>query len=82
MTSGTAAGDELAERYAREDDFDAGQLAHMAWLIEAAGGREWAGAQAAERLAAAHGFLHRAVPEPERARDLLSLADLITTRDH
>ncbi|MFY1678742.1 family 2 encapsulin nanocompartment cargo protein polyprenyl transferase [Streptomyces sp. WMMC905] len=80
LTSGTPAGRELAESYGRphrqEED-----LEHMASLVERAGGRDWAQAQAADRMARAVDELSRAVPVPEAADGLLALAEFVTRRD-
>ncbi|MGC0337980.1 geranylgeranyl diphosphate synthase type I [Streptomyces sp. SLBN-8D4] len=78
LTSGTAAAAELAELYAApyaEED-----LARTALAVEEAGGRDWAQAQAADRMARAMGQLSRAVPDPEAAGGLLSLAEFVTRR--
>jgi geranylgeranyl diphosphate synthase type I len=78
LTSGTAAAAELAELYAAPY---AGQdLARTALAVEEAGGRDWAQAQAADRMARAMGQLARAVPDPEAAGGLLCLAEFVTRR--
>lgn len=46
----------------------------------AGGGRDWAQAQAADRMARAMQELARAVPEPEAAGGLLALAEFVTRR--
>lgn len=78
LTSGTAAAKELAELYAAP--YDEGDLARTALAVEEAGGRDWAQVQAADRMARAMGQLARAVPEPEAAGGLLSLAEFVTRR--
>ncbi|MET7737949.1 family 2 encapsulin nanocompartment cargo protein polyprenyl transferase [Streptomyces sp. NPDC005402] len=78
LTSGTAAAADLAELYAApyaEED-----LVRTALAVEEAGGRDWAQAQAADRMARAMDQLARAVPDPEAAGGLLSLAEFVTRR--
>ncbi|MGW4546981.1 family 2 encapsulin nanocompartment cargo protein polyprenyl transferase [Streptomyces violaceorubidus] len=79
LTSGTPAAAELAELYAApyEDQED---LERTALAVERAGGRDWAQAQAADRMARAMQELARAVPEPEAAGGLLALAEFVTRR--
>ncbi|WP_240436177.1 family 2 encapsulin nanocompartment cargo protein polyprenyl transferase [Streptomyces sp. CC0208] len=78
LTSSTAAAAELAELYAAP--YAAEDLARTALAVEEAGGRDWAQAQAADRMARAMGQLARAVPDPEAAGGLLSLAEFVTRR--
>ncbi|MEU0673400.1 family 2 encapsulin nanocompartment cargo protein polyprenyl transferase [Streptomyces sp. NPDC006172] len=78
LTSGTAAATELAELYARP--YDPADLERTTLAVERAGGREWAQEQAADRMARAMSQLARAVPEPESATGLLSLAEFVTRR--
>ncbi|MDQ0992995.1 family 2 encapsulin nanocompartment cargo protein polyprenyl transferase [Streptomyces sp. V3I7] len=78
LASGTPAAAELAELYARpyaEEDLERTVLA-----VERAGGRDWAQAQAADRMATAVQELARATPDPERADGLLALAEFVTRR--
>ncbi|MDX3797575.1 family 2 encapsulin nanocompartment cargo protein polyprenyl transferase [Streptomyces sp. AK04-3B] len=78
LTSGTPAAGELAELYAapyRPADLDRTTLA-----VERAGGRAWAQEQAADRMSRALHELTRAVPDPESAGALLSLAEFVTRR--
>jgi geranylgeranyl diphosphate synthase type I len=79
LSSGTPAGTRLAELYAAEprpgEDLEAMLLA-----VEQAGGRDWAHAQAADRMARAMHELSRAVPDPENADGLLALAEFVTRR--
>ncbi|WP_408907298.1 family 2 encapsulin nanocompartment cargo protein polyprenyl transferase [Streptomyces cavernicola] len=77
LTSGTAAGEELAELYPRLGPADVGKAADA---IDRAGGRDWAQAQAADRMAKAVAQLSRAVPDPEAAGGLLALAEFVTRR--
>ncbi|MGV9554494.1 family 2 encapsulin nanocompartment cargo protein polyprenyl transferase [Streptomyces sp. NPDC003401] len=79
LGSGTPAAAELAELYAspREQGDD---VERMTLAVERAGGREWAQEQAADRMARAMSELARAVPDPEAAGGLLSLAEFVTRR--
>ena len=51
-----------------------------ALAVERAGGRDWAQAQAADRMARAVQALATAVPDPEEAGGLLALAEFVTRR--
>ncbi|MBL3667047.1 polyprenyl synthetase family protein [Streptomyces sp. M2CJ-2] len=79
LTSGTPAASELAGLYgaphADEED-----LEYIALTVERAGGRDWAQAQAADRMARVMQELARAVPDPEAAGGLLALAEFVTRR--
>ncbi|MFF5634342.1 family 2 encapsulin nanocompartment cargo protein polyprenyl transferase [Streptomyces sp. NPDC012825] len=79
LTSGTPAGEELAELYSRPA-LDAAGVRAAADAVERAGGRDWAQAQAAERMGRAVEYLARAVPDPVAAGDLLALAEFVTRR--
>ncbi|MFF0010060.1 family 2 encapsulin nanocompartment cargo protein polyprenyl transferase [Streptomyces sp. NPDC005374] len=78
LASGTPAAAELAALYSAP--YDEGDLARTALAVEEAGGRDWAQVQAADRMARAIGQLARAVPRPEAAGGLLSLAEFVTRR--
>ncbi|MGW3463615.1 family 2 encapsulin nanocompartment cargo protein polyprenyl transferase, partial [Streptomyces olivaceoviridis] len=68
LTSGTPAAAELAALYGtpyREEEAEAGEIARTALAVERAGGRDWAQAEAADRMARAMQELARAVPDPE-----------------
>ncbi|GAA2591197.1 family 2 encapsulin nanocompartment cargo protein polyprenyl transferase [Streptomyces lienomycini] len=80
LTSGTPAATELAELYAAPYDEHKEDLRRTALIVERAGGRDWAQAQAADRMARAMQELARAVPEPEAAGGLLALAEFVTRR--
>ena len=82
LTSGTTAGADLAELYFGDRPMNAEDVHRASWWIEQAGGREWARTQADQRIADALHQLDHAVPDRERARDLLVLTDLVTRRDH
>ncbi|MEV6202768.1 family 2 encapsulin nanocompartment cargo protein polyprenyl transferase [Streptomyces sp. NPDC051771] len=79
LTSGTAAGEELAGLYSRTT-LDERAVRAAAAAVERAGGRDWAQAQAAERMGRAVEHLARAVPDLSAAGDLLSLAEFVTRR--
>ncbi|MFF4173392.1 family 2 encapsulin nanocompartment cargo protein polyprenyl transferase [Streptomyces sp. NPDC001744] len=79
LTSGTPAGDELAELYSRRV-LDAEAVRAAADAVERAGGRDWAQAQAAERMGRAVEHLAQAVPDVAAAGDLLALAEYVTRR--
>jgi geranylgeranyl diphosphate synthase type I len=80
LASGTPAAARLADLYAdprAQEDLDRTALA-----VEQAGGRDWAQAQAADRMARAMGRLARAVPDPEAAEGLLALTEYVTRRSN
>ncbi|KUL30413.1 polyprenyl synthetase [Streptomyces regalis] len=80
LTSGGPAAAELAALY--EMPYDKEDLQATALAVERAGGRDWAQAQAADRMARAMQELARAVPEPEQAGGLLALAEYVTRRSN
>ncbi|GHB41879.1 polyprenyl synthetase [Streptomyces viridiviolaceus] len=80
LTSGTPAAVELAELYGVPYEDDKEELERIALAVERAGGRDWAQAKAADRMARAMHELSRAVPDPEAAGGLLSLAEFVTRR--
>ncbi|MEV3870551.1 family 2 encapsulin nanocompartment cargo protein polyprenyl transferase [Streptomyces sp. NPDC049906] len=81
LCSGTAAGAELAELYAAPaGSTGPDDLARLVHAVEAAGGRDWAQHQAADRMGRAVQSLARALPGPESAGELLSLAEFVTRR--
>ncbi|MFE0808312.1 family 2 encapsulin nanocompartment cargo protein polyprenyl transferase [Streptomyces sp. NPDC058848] len=80
LSSGTPAAAELAELYAAPYDEGKEDLERSALAVERAGGRDWAQAQAADRMARAMQELARAVPDPEAAGGLLALAEFVTRR--
>ncbi|MFF4399289.1 family 2 encapsulin nanocompartment cargo protein polyprenyl transferase [Streptomyces sp. NPDC001480] len=81
LTSGTPAAVELAELYGKPyEEGDTEGIARTAQAVERAGGRDWAQAQAADRMARAMQELARAVPDPEAAGGLLALAEFVTRR--
>ncbi|MFD7696786.1 family 2 encapsulin nanocompartment cargo protein polyprenyl transferase [Streptomyces sp. NPDC059374] len=78
LTSGGPAAQELAALY--EAPYDQEDLQRTALAVERAGGRDWAQAQAADRMARAVQALATAVPDPEEAGGLLALAEFVTRR--
>ncbi|MFJ7148490.1 family 2 encapsulin nanocompartment cargo protein polyprenyl transferase [Streptomyces sp. NPDC100445] len=83
LTSGTPAAAELTALYAKpyvEAEAGDGEIARTALAVERAGGRDWAQAEAADRMARAMQELARAVPVPEAAGGLLALAEFVTRR--
>ena len=80
LASGTTQGQHLAWLYQREHDGDPDTLDHLAALIDGAGARAWAQAEADRHLDAALDCLSRAVPQPATG-DLTVLARLVTSRD-
>ncbi len=82
LTSGTLPGQHLTLLYDRDEEWNEAALARVADLIEAAGGRAWAQAEAERRIELALAALRQADPEPQAAADLTVLAALITHRDH
>ncbi|MFJ8541299.1 family 2 encapsulin nanocompartment cargo protein polyprenyl transferase [Streptomyces sp. NPDC093586] len=80
LAAGTPEAAALAELYAAPYAEDEEDLERTALAVERAGGRDWAQAQAADRMARAMQELARAVPEPEAAGGLLALAEFVTRR--
>ncbi|MFD3697464.1 family 2 encapsulin nanocompartment cargo protein polyprenyl transferase [Streptomyces sp. NPDC058646] len=78
LTSGTAAGEELAALYA--GPMAAAEVARAADAVDRAGGRDWAQAHAADRMGRAVQQLSRAVPDLGAAGGLLALAEFVTRR--
>lgn len=82
LASGSAAGAELGVLYRRPHPFSDADLAHVAELVERAGGRAWSQAQAGELLDAALGHLDAARPAPRAAAELAALARMAIHREH
>ncbi|MFJ3725040.1 family 2 encapsulin nanocompartment cargo protein polyprenyl transferase [Streptomyces sp. NPDC090045] len=78
LTSGTAAGQELAALYAGPMTGD--DVRDAADAVDRAGGRDWAQAHAADRMGRAVQQLSRAVPDLAAAGGLLALAEFVTRR--
>jgi geranylgeranyl diphosphate synthase type I len=81
LTSGTAAGRELALLYGRSEPLSPADVACAAALVTMAGGRAWSEAEASRQLAAALDDLRRAGASGRAAAELQGLARLVTTRD-
>ncbi|GAA3642537.1 hypothetical protein GCM10022267_31420 [Lentzea roselyniae] len=81
LNSGIPAGRELAALYRRETLSDT-DLAHVAELVDAAGGRAWSQTQADELLAHALAQLRSAAVDSRACAELAALARLATHRDH
>ncbi|MBT2448175.1 polyprenyl synthetase family protein [Streptomyces sp. ISL-43] len=78
LTSGTAAGRELADLYAGPMTGD--DVRRAADAVERAGGRDWAQAHAADRMGRAVQQLSRGVADLGAAGGLLALAEFVTRR--
>jgi len=81
LTSGGAAGEELAHLYRRTAQLTDDELTHAAKLIDDAGGRAWSQAQADGLLTHALARLDELAPSPA-ATELADLARLVTRRDN
>ncbi|QLY33577.1 polyprenyl synthetase family protein [Nocardia huaxiensis] len=81
LTSGTTAGQRLADLYRQPDPFDAATVLEAADLVEAAGGREWASTEAEIRTRGALAALDRARPLESGAGPLRDLTLAILRRD-
>jgi geranylgeranyl diphosphate synthase type I len=82
LTAGTPDSRRLAWLYGLDEPWDATAVAHAADLVEGAGGREWAQAEADRRMAVAYAELAGARPDPAAAADLHTLASLVVRRNH
>ncbi|MGY0491853.1 family 2 encapsulin nanocompartment cargo protein polyprenyl transferase [Streptomyces sp. WG-D5] len=84
LASGGAAARELAALYGAPGPEKEGvaELERIALAVERAGGRDWAQAQAADHMSRAVDRLSQAVPVPEAADGLLSLAEFVTRRGY
>jgi geranylgeranyl diphosphate synthase, type I len=80
LTSGTSAGEKLRALYAASHRLGP-DTARMADLVERAGGRAWAQAEADRRAGLALAALDRARPEPGAADELRALVELARRRD-
>lgn len=81
LTSGTAAGRELADLYHREGPLQEAEIVRAAGLVEQAGARAWCLAEAESQLAAASARLCSASPAARPSAELEALARFITRRD-
>ncbi|MGI5207320.1 family 2 encapsulin nanocompartment cargo protein polyprenyl transferase [Spirillospora sp. CA-108201] len=82
LTSGSAAGSDLAALYLREAPLTDEEAVLAAGLVDAAGGRAWAAAHADELLTDALADLDAAGVAPCADTELRALARLMTHRDH
>ncbi|GAB2848688.1 family 2 encapsulin nanocompartment cargo protein polyprenyl transferase [Actinoallomurus bryophytorum] len=82
LTSDTPAGHSLAALYHRDAPLSDDELMDAAELIELAGGRVWCRRKADELLADALCQLWSIAPVERPARELETLARLVTDRDH
>lgn len=82
LRSGSPAAGELAELYRADRPLREYDVRRAAAAVERAGGRGWAQVEAAERMAGAIEHLTQAIPDPNAANDLLTLAHLVTRRNH
>jgi len=82
LGSETAAGAELAHMYRGSKPLSEPELAHAATLIERAGARSWAEAQAEDHLAQALGYLQGAGLSGPAVGELAALAEMVTNRDN
>lgn len=80
LTSDTVAGSELNTLYQSGAVLDDRQLSHASDLVEIAGGRAWAEAEAKRQCALALERLVAAGPEPHGLADLRALAEMVPTR--
>ncbi|MEO3812274.1 polyprenyl synthetase family protein [Sphaerisporangium sp. B11E5] len=82
LTGGTPAGARLSGLLARPGPLPEDGLDEAARLVEEAGGRAWAEAEAKHRLDVAHRHLADADLPPAVRAEFLEVAAFITTRDH
>ena len=82
LTAGTKASSELARLYHRAEPLEESDLCVAATLVEQAGGREWAEAEAQRQLDTALSCLQAADPDERAAEQLVAVAHLITRRDY
>jgi geranylgeranyl diphosphate synthase type I len=81
LTSGTAAGHELAALYHRDLPMSDDELLRAAELIELSGGRTWCRQKADDFLTDAVRALRTTSPAERAAAELTALADLVASRD-
>ncbi|GAB1513993.1 family 2 encapsulin nanocompartment cargo protein polyprenyl transferase [Actinophytocola sp. KF-1] len=81
LTSGTAAGDELAALYGRPEPPADHELRQAADLVAQAGGRAWSQSQADHLMATALTHLDH-LPNTAASTELTALAHQLTTRTH
>lgn len=81
LANGGAAADRLATLYRGADPLGDADIREATLLVEEAGGRSWAQAEAARQTSAAIECLHAAALTGEGVRSLTALADLIAGRE-
>lgn len=82
LNSGTDAGLELRALYLDPEPWDQGDVMRALDLVERAGGRTWARAEAERQVRSALYCLDEAALDPTAAADLAALAQLAAVRDH
>ncbi|MBF6130201.1 polyprenyl synthetase family protein [Nocardia brasiliensis] len=82
LASGTLAGECLAQLYRGGERLAKAEVARAAELIDAAGGRAWATAEADRQIRSALTALEAARPPAVAAAELRALLELITRRAH
>ncbi|RFS86567.1 polyprenyl synthetase family protein [Actinomadura spongiicola] len=82
LTAGTAESDRLAELYAAPEPPSEDDLREMARLVEAAGGRDWAAAEADRRVASAEKHLADSGMDDAVRAEFRDVARFVTSRDH
>ena len=82
LTSNTPAGEALATLYHQEAPLSPEDLTQAATLVDQAGGRDWCEAMADDLLAQALRQLRAASENPTATAELITLANLMTHRDH
>jgi geranylgeranyl diphosphate synthase, type I len=82
LTSGTPSGDRLADLLNRPEALAEDDLRQAALLIDEAGGRAWAEAEAERRLDAAEQHLAEADMPGDVRAEFADIAGFVTARDH
>ncbi|MBP2478562.1 geranylgeranyl diphosphate synthase type I [Crossiella equi] len=82
LAAGTWQSEALADFYSRPEPLGQAEVEEMAALVESAGGKRWTQREASRQVAAAVACLEKGAREPVAASQLLTLANLITRRDH
>ncbi|TMQ98453.1 polyprenyl synthetase family protein [Actinomadura soli] len=82
LAAGTAESERLAELYALPGPQPEDVLREMARLVEAAGGREWAAAEADRRIASAEKRLADSGMDDHVRAEFRDIALFVTSRDH
>lgn len=82
LNAGTAESERLAELYADPGTPSEETLREMARLVEAAGGRDWAAAEADRRIASAERYLDESGMDHHIAAEFRDIALFVTARDH